>query len=93
MDQASGELNEVFSRLSRRHEFVPFMALMLSIHEAAFMPLPSAMLAILRSSRDYKSVQPGAAPTWFQIATENDVAELVVYRAEADGRHYVLAPL
>ncbi len=89
----NGELEGVFSRLSCGHELVPFMALMLSIEEVTFKLLPSDMLAVLRSSPDYESLQPGAAPTWFQIATTNETAELVVYRAEADGQHYVLAPL
>jgi hypothetical protein len=93
MAHVNGELESVFSRLSRGHELVPFMALMLSSEEVTFKLLPPDMLSLLRSSSDYESLQPGAAPTWFQIATTNEMVELVVYRAEADGQHYVLAPL
>lgn len=71
---------------------VPFMSQMLPTCEIAFQPLPVDMLEILRGSPDYKSVRPGEQPTWFQLASGDEAIELVVYRAETDGAHYVLAP-
>lgn len=74
------------------HDVVPFMAQMLPAADAIFQPLPLDMLEVLRLSADYQSIRPGEQPTWLQIATDDDHVELVVYRAEVDGKHYVLAP-
>lgn len=86
------ELEGVFARLSSEHDVIPFMTQMLRVGEADFRPLPADMLEVLRSSADYQSVRPGERPTWFQVAAGNDALELVIYRAETDGHHYVLAP-
>jgi hypothetical protein len=88
----SKELNGVLNRVIGGHDVIPFMGQMLFASDAEFRLLPTEMLEILRASRDYKSVRPGEPPTWFQPAHANDALELIVYRAEADGNHYVLAP-
>lgn len=78
--------------ISSGHDVVPFMTRMLRSSDAAFKPLPSEMLEILRSSIDYQSLRPGAPPTWLQVAAGNESIEVVVYRAEVDGKHYIFAP-
>lgn len=88
----SKELEAVLGRITSGHDVVPFMALMMPTKDVVFRPLPPEMLEILRASPDYASVRPGKQPTWFQIASGADAIELVVYRAETDGVHYVLAP-
>lgn len=92
MGGLSKELNGVLNRVTGGHEVIPFMEQMLPTCDAEFRLLPTDMLEVLRASPDYKSVRPGEPPTWFQIASGNDALELIVYRAEADGNHYVLAP-
>lgn len=82
----------MLNRVIAGHDVIPFMAQMLPTSDVAFRPLPAEMLEVLRTSPDYASVRPGENPTWFQIAAGDDAVELIVYRAEADGAHYVLAP-
>ena len=50
-------------------------------------------MAQLRTSPDFTSIRPGE-PVWIALAAPSSdaAAELVLYRAEADGRHYVIAP-
>lgn len=55
-------------------------------------PLPAEMHAVLMSTTDYRQPDAGAGPVWLQIASGDHAAELVVYRALADGELYVLAP-
>jgi hypothetical protein len=50
------------------------------------------MLEQLVQSPDYQNIEPGTGPVWFQIAAGDEGAELVIYRAIADGNFYVLAP-
>lgn len=46
----------------------------------------------VRTSPDFTNACPGA-PVWFALAAPPDAAaELIVYRTEADGRHYIVAP-
>jgi len=50
-------------------------------------------MAQLRTSSDFESVRPGE-PVWISLAAPPDAAaEIVLYRAEADGRHYIVAPV
>lgn len=86
------ELDAVLNHVTGGHDMIPFMAQMMPINEVAFRPLPAEMLELLRASPDYASVRPGEQPTWFQVAAGDEAVELVIYRAEADGAHYVLAP-
>jgi hypothetical protein len=92
LDGLSKELDGVLAQISREHDVVPFMAQVLPPADAVFQPLPLDMLEVLRASPDYQSVRPGEQPTWLQIATDDVHVELIVYRAEVDGKHYVLAP-
>lgn len=92
MQRLDKELSDVLIRLTRGHDVLPFMKQMLAASDVAFRPLLPAMLNLLRSSPDYASVRPGEEPTWFQIASGDDAIELIVYRAEFDGAHYVLSP-
>ena len=92
MEGLSKELEGVLAQVLSGHDVVPFMAQMLPAADAIFQPLPLDMLEVLRLSADYQSIRPGEQPTWLQIATDDDHVELVVYRAEVDGKHYVLAP-
>lgn len=92
MEGLHKELEAVLNRVTGGHDVIPFMAQMLPASDVAFRLLPAEMLEVLRASPDYASVRPGEQPTWFQVASGDDAVELVVYRAEADGAHYVLAP-
>ncbi len=92
MEGLRKELDAVLNRVTGGHDVIPFMAQMLPTSEVAFRPLPVEMLEVLRASPDYASVRPGEQPTWFQVASGDNAVELVIYRAEADGAHYVLAP-
>lgn len=89
----AGELDTVLKRVASAHDVIPFMDQLEPSAEIAFRPLPNEILKILQASPDYRSVRPGAAPTWFQVtATDSGMLELIVYRSEVDGGHYVIAP-
>jgi hypothetical protein len=92
LERLSKELDDAWAQVSKGHDIVPFMAQMLPAPDTTFRPLPSDMLGVLRSSGDYQSICPGDPPTWLQIVTADAHIALVVYRAEVDGKHYVLAP-
>ena len=74
------------------HDVLPFLERLLPAREARLAPLPNGMMEQLRTSPDFHSIRPGE-PVWIALAaSDNAAAELVLYRAEADGRHYVIAP-
>ena len=50
------------------------------------------MWSIITASPDYRELVAGGPPTLLNIAGENEAVELMTYRAEADGRVYMLAP-
>lgn len=92
-DPLASELAAVLRRLQREHDFLPFLQRMLPAAETRLAPLPDAMMDQLRTSPDFASVRPGE-PVWIAIAAPpDDAAELVIYRAEANGSHYVVAPV
>lgn len=86
----SGELAAVLGQLQRQHDILPFLGELIPAHEARLAPLPDEMLDQLRTSPDFTSIRPGE-PVWLSIAGPDDALDLIVYRAEADGRHYVIA--
>ncbi len=89
----SAELATVLNRLRQQHDVLPFLGQLLPSSEIRLAPLPSSMLDQLRTSPDFTSIRPGE-PVWLSLAGPDDMAaELVLYRSEADGRHYVIAPL
>ena len=91
-DPLAAELTTVMDRLRREHDVLPFLQEMLRSDEARLAPLPDAMMDQLRTSPDFASIRPGE-PVWIALAAPPDAAaELVLYRAEADGRHYIVAP-
>ena len=47
-------------------------------------PMPGEIQALLEAAPDYQPVDRGKGRGWIQIANDNDVAELVVYRASAN---------
>lgn len=50
------------------------------------------MMDQLRTSPALARIRPGE-PVWISLAAPPDAAaEIVLYRAEADGDHYILAP-
>ena len=86
------ELAAVFDRLRRQHDVLPFLEQLLPVSELRLAMLPGPMLDQLRTSPDFVSIRPGE-PIWLNLSGPGDMtAELVVYRAEADGQHYVVAP-
>ena len=86
------ELATVLARLQREHDVLPFMQQILSATSVRLAALPDAMMEQLRTSPDFASIRPGE-PVWIAMsAPEDAAAEIVLYRAEADGRHYIVAP-
>jgi hypothetical protein len=92
MTEIDEELGEVLARLRSQNDVLPFMARLLSAAAARMAPLPADMEAALRESQDYEPIRIGEASCRLQIASGNDHAELMVYRAKADGALYVVAP-
>lgn len=65
---------------------------MLSSADAQLAPLPDGMMDQLRTSPDFASIRLGE-PVWIALgAPQDEAAELVLYRAEVDGHHYIIAP-
>lgn len=90
-DPLQKELSAVLARLQREHDVLPFLQQMVPSADARLAPLPEAMMDQLRTSADFTSIRPGE-PVWLSLAAPDDSsAELVLYRAEADGRHYIIA--
>jgi hypothetical protein len=92
MHRLTRELRAAFDSIADGHDVVPFMMELRDCREMAFQPLPHEMLVLLQASSDYASIRPGDKPTWLQVSADDDALELILYRAEADGKHYVLAP-
>jgi len=91
-DPLSAELATVLEHLRRQHDVLPFLGQMLPANEVRLAPMPAPMLDQLRTSADFTSICPGK-PVWLSLAGPDDLAaELVIYRAEANGYHYVVAP-
>lgn len=91
-DPLAAELAAVLDRLRRAHDVLPFFGRMLPSADTRLAPLPDAMMEQLRTSPDFTRIRPGE-PAWIMLAAPPDAtAELVLYRAEGDGRHYVVAP-
>ena len=91
-DPLAAELKRVMDRLRRQHDTLPFLQQMVSAGEADLKVLPGSMMDQLRTSPDFASIRPGE-PVWIALAAPPDAAaEIVLYRAEADGQHYIVAP-
>lgn len=92
-DLVSAELGAVLRRLQSEHDVLPFMQEMLPAATTRLAPLPETMMTQLRTSPDLESIRPGE-PVWISLSAPPDVAaEIVLYRAEADGQHYIIAPI
>ena len=85
------ELAVVIGRLRSGHDTLPFMMRLYPAIEMHLCVMPAKMQAVLEAAPDYRQPDPGEGPVWLQIASGNDAAELVVYRAHA-GNLYVAAP-
>ncbi len=86
------ELKAVTRTLHSGHDTLPFIT---GLHPAGtmqFRRLPGEMQALLESSPDYQVPDPGLGPVWLQLASGDNAAELVVYRARGSGTLYVMAP-
>ncbi|MEI5689119.1 hypothetical protein [Sphingomonas kyungheensis] len=93
MTELTRELEKVLAAVRAGHDVVPFMGRLLLSAETRLAPLPDDMMSLLSASPDFHPLDPGASPTWFQVAAEEGRnAELVVYRARTDDQHYVIAP-
>jgi hypothetical protein len=91
-DPLSRELDAVLRRLQSKRDVLPFTQEMLPAAGTRLAPLPDAMMDQLRTSSDLASIRPGE-PVWISPAAPPDAAaEIVLYRAEADGDHYIIAP-
>ena len=91
MDALKGELQDVLASIRSQHDFVPFLGKMIATGSARLEQPPKSMLALLRGSADFMPPVIGAV-TWFQVEAPQGQAELVVYRALADGEIYIFAP-
>lgn len=92
-DLLGAELDTVLRRLQSEHDVLPFMQEMLPAASTRLAPLPDAMMEQLRTSPDLGSIRPGE-PVWISLAAPPDAAaEIVLYRAEANGCHYIIAPV
>jgi hypothetical protein len=86
------ELESALVALQAGHDTLPFLERILDARHTRLAEVPADMMELLRSSPDYTSIQPGQ-PAWLQLSGPPDAhAEMVVYRAETDGRHYMVAP-
>lgn len=86
------ELTSVLGRLQAQYDVLPFLERVLPVTDLQISPLPEEMLTQIRNSPDFSSIRPGE-PVWLSFSAPDDgLAELVIYRAEANGRHYVIAP-
>jgi len=88
----SEELGGLMARLRSGHDVLPFMTSHYPVADMQLRPMPDDMQALLEAAPDYQTVDPGRGPVWLQIASDNDAAELVVYRTRASGNLYVVAP-
>jgi hypothetical protein len=86
------ELATVLARLRSGHDVLPFMDRLLPSASVRLAPLPDEMMQQLRTSPDFQRIRPGA-PVWIAMSAPPDAsAEIIIYRTEADGGHYVVAP-
>lgn len=86
------ELADVFSRLARGHDVLPFLSEMHAAAAMGFRALPDDMLVLIVGSDDYLPIVAGAPPTWLSISGPEGHAEIIVYRALSDEQFYVAAP-
>lgn len=91
-DPLVAEIDRVLRRLQSEHDVLPFMQQMLLAGGTRLAPLPEAMMDQLRTSADFKSMRPGDVVWMSLVAPPDNAAEIVLYRAEANGAHYVIAP-
>ena len=92
-DDLDAELSARLAEVRSTHDVVPFMGGLEAVALVAWQLLPPPMERVLASSPDYGAPAPGVGPVWLQISADDQAAELVIYRARADDRLYVLAPL
>lgn len=91
-DTLENELAHVMTRLRGGHDVLPFMQRLVPAGEAGLRPLPADMAVVLAGSVDWREPVAGDPPVWFELASVDDAAKLLVYRAVADGGLYVVAP-
>jgi hypothetical protein len=95
MTELDRELGSVLAGIRAGHDVIPFMAKMLPAADVRLATVPDDMMLLLRGSADFQALEPGAIPTWVRVFADTadaDEAELILYRARADGRYYVVAP-
>ncbi len=91
-DPLAAELAAVLRRLQSKYDMLPFMQAMLPASGTKLAPLPDEMMELLSTSPDFGSIRPGE-PVWIAIDAPPDAAAgVILYRAEADGRHYIVVP-
>ncbi|WP_327754378.1 hypothetical protein VVT58_16040 (plasmid) [Sphingobium sp. SJ10-10] len=92
MKKDADELELVMARLRAEHDVLPFMQQVFASGEMSLRLLPAEMEAVLLRSGDFQTPAPGSGPVWLQVSTNDDEADLVVYRT-LSGTLYVAAPL
>lgn len=85
------ELAGVIDLLRSGHDTLPFMTRLYPATEMHLCAIPAEMQAVLEDASDYRQPDPEEGPVWLQIASGDDAAELVVYRART-GDLYMAAP-
>lgn len=92
MNSGTKELEEVMDRLRMDHDVLPFLTQLHPARTMHLLPLPTEMRAIIERSRDYQSPAPGTGPVWLQIDSDDDAAEMVIYRS-LSGELHVVVPI
>lgn len=92
MDKLEAELSLVLADLRRRHDVVPFMKQLMSVDEVQLRLLPAEMRAVLDCSGDFMEPEAGQGPVWLNLFADDEAAEVLLYRAWADDKLYIVAP-
>ena len=92
MNSGTEELDEVMGRLRREHDVLPFLTQLYPAGTMHLRLLPAEMRMIIERSQDYQSPAPGIGPVWLQIDSDDDAAEMVIYRS-LSGELHVVVPI
>ena len=92
MNELDAELSRAHATVTRQHELVTCWSTIYLPAEMWWVPMPSEMLDVLRSSTDFSVPQAGQVPTVLLIAGEDETFELTAYRARSNGELYMLIP-
>ena len=93
MNEVRLELQHILDTVRRREQTIPLLAARYPVGEIEFRLLPAELLDVISAAPEYVEIVPGEGPTWIKFIVDGAVFELVVYRALADDRFYILGPV